>query len=346
MISYDRYNVMSKALNATSRPILYSLCNWGEDSPWNWATSISNSWRMSGDVYDSFSRPDVRCPCTGDEDGYVCALPGFHCSILNIMNKMARIVSKTQSGGFNDMDMLEVGNGGMTDDEYKTHMSMWAMNSSPLIIGTECEAIVLLRVFDMLTPCSIRTLSPSALAIYSNPAVLAVNQDPSASAGSRVWRYMVPDVDEYGQGEISMWTRTLNNSDQIVALVNAGANNRTMNASLADIFFDYGAGRSKQANMNYDVYDLWGYRMDNATASNVLNATAPAINNTNSTSRWNSTQTSYADGIRMNATALMGMKIGSISAMGTVEADVPAHGVALYRMRATGMGSSMAKDEL
>lgn len=66
---------------------------------------MANSWRMSGDVYDSFSRPDVRCPCTGDEPGYVCQLPGFHCSILNIMNKQARIVSKTQSGAQNDMDM-------------------------------------------------------------------------------------------------------------------------------------------------------------------------------------------------------------------------------------------------
>ena len=283
---------------------------------------------MSGDVYDFFSRPDVRCPCTGDEEGYLCALPGFHCSILNIMNKMARIVSKSQTGAFNDLDMLEVGNGGMSDDEYKVHMSMWAMNSSPLIIGTD-----------------IRKLSASALSIYSNPAVLAVNQDPSANAGNRIWRYMVPDVDEYGQGEINLWTRTLNNSDQIVALVNAGNNNRTMNTSLAEIFLDNGGANAKQAMMNYDIYDLWGYRMDNATATNVLNGTAPAINNMNSTSRWNASETSYAEGLQMNATALMGKKIGSVSAMGIIEAQVPRHGVALYRMRATGTGS-IAKDEL
>lgn len=61
-LSRNRYNVMSEALNATGRSILYSLCNWGENYPWNWGTTISNSWRISGDVYDSFDRPDDRCP--------------------------------------------------------------------------------------------------------------------------------------------------------------------------------------------------------------------------------------------------------------------------------------------
>jgi alpha-galactosidase len=57
-----RYATMSKALNATGRPILYSLCNWGEDYPWNWGSTIANSWRISGDVYDSFDEYDARCP--------------------------------------------------------------------------------------------------------------------------------------------------------------------------------------------------------------------------------------------------------------------------------------------
>ncbi|KAL8794258.1 MAG: hypothetical protein Q9195_003212 [Heterodermia aff. obscurata] len=115
---------MSQALKETGRPILYSLCNWGEDYPWNWASTIANSWRMSGDIYDSFDRPDARCPCTS----YDCALPGFHCSMMNILNKDAHIVSKAQPGGWNDLDNLEVGNGGMTDSEYVLHMSMWLVS--------------------------------------------------------------------------------------------------------------------------------------------------------------------------------------------------------------------------
>jgi len=53
---------MSKALNATGRPILYSLCNWGEDYPFNWASTIANSWRITGDIFDDWDRADSRCP--------------------------------------------------------------------------------------------------------------------------------------------------------------------------------------------------------------------------------------------------------------------------------------------
>ena len=121
LITYNRYKAMSDALNATGRPILYSMCNWGQDNTWDWAQTIANSWRMSGDVYDSFDRPDARCPCTTT----VCPLPGFHCSVMNILNKAAPVLNKGQPGAWNDLDMLEVGNSGMTDDEYKTHFSMW-----------------------------------------------------------------------------------------------------------------------------------------------------------------------------------------------------------------------------
>ena len=58
-LTYDRYKTMSDALNRTGRPILYGMCNWGEDGPWNWAQTMANSWRMSGDITDSFSRPGV-----------------------------------------------------------------------------------------------------------------------------------------------------------------------------------------------------------------------------------------------------------------------------------------------
>jgi alpha-galactosidase len=104
---------MSQALNKTGRPIFYSLCNWGNDNPFDWAYSISNSYRMSGDIYDSFNRPDSRCPC---DEAIGCQWPGFHCSVMNILNKMASIQSRTMSGGFADMDMLEVGNGGQTGE--------------------------------------------------------------------------------------------------------------------------------------------------------------------------------------------------------------------------------------
>lgn len=326
---------MSDALNATGRPIHYNMCSWGDDGPWNWAQTMANSWRMSGDIYDFFSRPDERCPCTGDEEGYICALPGFHCSILNIMNKMAKIVSKTQTGAQNDMDALEVGNGGMTDDEYLTHMSIWTLEASQLVLGTD-----------------IRTLTPDAYSILAHPPVLALNQDPAVSAGARRWVKNVDDKDEYGQGNIQLWARTMNNSDTVIALVNAGNNSRDINATLADIFVDSGGVHSQQAQQSWDIYDLWATRMDNETAGNILNGTASNITTVddlmNQTSRWNVTVMSYAEGLNQNATALFGKKIGTVQAGGTVTAsDVPRHGVALYRLRANGTGPSMKRrDEL
>jgi alpha-galactosidase len=148
---------------------------------------------MSGDIYDkyvnpealilhrsrhliylSFDRPDRRCPC-GDNEVY-CEIPGFHCNMLNIVNKVSEIQSKAQPGGWNDMDMLEVGNGGMDDDEYLSQMSLWAMMKSPLIMGNNLNAI-----------------SAASLSILINPAVIAMSQNPAGSAGQRVWRY---DVDK------------------------------------------------------------------------------------------------------------------------------------------------------
>lgn len=246
---------------------------------------------------------------------------------MNILNKMASIQSKSQSGATSDMDMLEVGNGGMSDDEYKLHFSMWAMNSSPLIMGTDVTA-----------------MTPASLSIYSNPAVIALNQDVSVAAAQRHWRFYVGDKDEFGGGEISLWTRVLNNSDIAVALVNAGNKTREMNATLAEMFFDSGAARSKEAKLSYDVYDLWANRMDDYTATMVLNGTAPIIDNHNSTMRYNATALSFAQGLLANQTALFGSKVQTVAPLGTLTATVPRHGVGLFRLRAR---SGLAKrDEL
>jgi hypothetical protein len=82
--------------------------------------SIANSWRISGDIYDSFTRPDALCSCD-DPRNPICVAPGNHCSVLNIINKIAPYADRAQPGGWNDMDMLEVGNGGMTDDEVRLY---------------------------------------------------------------------------------------------------------------------------------------------------------------------------------------------------------------------------------
>ncbi|MBE7180133.1 MAG: hypothetical protein INR71_02810 [Terriglobus roseus] len=299
----------------------------GNDDPYDWAYTISNSGRMSGDIYDSFKRADSRCPC---EETIGCAWPGFHCSVMNILNKMAAITSRTQSGYFNDMDMLEVGNGGQTDSEYVVHFSMWAMLSSPLLMGTNVEK-----------------LTPANLAIYSNPAVIALNQDPSASSGARKWRKVAAD----GSGETALWTRSLNNSDTVIALVNAMDKTMTLNATLHDIFLDQSTAGSyapaPELSETWDVYDLWGNRMSDDEAATVLNGTAPQITaSSNSTTRYNATALSYADGLNANHTALFGAKVGSIQPGGHWSATLEKNSVGLYRLRQVPSGGSMKRDEL
>ena len=350
LISFNRYDVMSKALNQTGRSMLYSLCNWGDDNPFDWAYSISNSWRMSGDVYDSFNRPDSRCPCLETP----CAWPGYHCSVMNILNKMAPITSRSQPGAFNDMDMLEVGNGGQSgkqdyeetssvyqdhaqpsiDSEYVVHFSMWAINSSPLLIGT-----------------NVLTLSPANLAIYSNPAVIALNQDPSGSAAIRKWQYSV-SPDDTGEGEIALWTRSMDNNDQVFALLNAGNVSRTMNTTLYDIFLDDATAGAYEAppqlSESWDIYDLWANRMSDEEAASLINGTAPTVGtNSNSTTRYNATATSYADGLMNNDTALYGSKVGTIGpgAQSTFSAKIDRHSVGLYRIRQVS-STKRKRDEL
>lgn len=99
LLSQDRYAAMSNALNSTGRNFTYSLCNWGDDKPWEWASTIANSARISGDIFDSFTQPTTGCPC--DQDAYYCELPGYQCHVMNILGKASYIVSKNQPGYWN-----------------------------------------------------------------------------------------------------------------------------------------------------------------------------------------------------------------------------------------------------
>ncbi|CRG86171.1 Alpha-galactosidase [Talaromyces islandicus] len=311
-LSYDRYNAMGQALNKTGRPILYSMCNWGSDGPWNFASTIANSWRTSGDLLNTWDRVDANCPCA-DLDGLDCKMPGFRCSVLNVLNKAVYYVSKAFPGAWNDLDMLQVGNGGLQDDEAVAHMSLWAAFKSPLLMT------------NVMTSIDAPTLS-----ILQNPAVLAISQDPAGSSVSRIWRNWAADG-----SEIQLFSGSLTGGDQVVVLLNGGSKTREMNATLEDIFWQSGVeGTASQVQQAWDVYDLWANRLDNATANAIINGTA-----TTASSRFNATARGGAKHVYAQVPAssdkwLMGSKVSSVQPRGTVRANVPAHGVALLRLRA------------
>ena len=109
----ERYTKMRDALGKTGRPIVFSICEWGQNKPWEWAGDVGNLWRTTGDINDSWP------------------------SVVSILKQNAPLAAAAGPGHWNDPDMLEVGNGGMTDTEYRSHFSLWAMMAAPLLIGSD-----------------------------------------------------------------------------------------------------------------------------------------------------------------------------------------------------------------
>jgi alpha-galactosidase len=108
---------MKNALNATGRPIFFSMCEWGREKPYLWAQDVANSWRTTIDIKD------------------------FWLSFLHNLERQVGLASHARPGAWNDPDMLEVGNGGMSNDEYQSHFALWAALKSPLLIGCNLKNI-------------------------------------------------------------------------------------------------------------------------------------------------------------------------------------------------------------
>jgi alpha-galactosidase len=206
----------------------------------------------------------------------------------------------------------------------------------------------------------IRTIAPADLAILSNPAVIAINQDPSGSSAARRWMYATNDSDVNGRAAIQMWSGNLKSttggsqSDMVVLLINGNNNTTVMNATLADIFVDNGAaGTAAQVKLSWEVRDLWANRMSDEEAKAIIDASSAAGNATtgyNATTvsgsgRYNATKISYAEGLSMNSSLLLGQVSTTVQPSGTITATVDPHGVAMFRLRSVPT-ALMKRDEL
>ena len=165
-----RYTAMREAIDATGRPMVYSICEWGSSQPWEWAPGVGQLWRTTGDISDNWS------------------------SVRSIIAFNATLSRHAGPGHWNDPDMLEVGNGGMTPIEYRTHMSLWVMMAAPLIIGTD-----------------LRKASAETLAILGNREIIALDQDPLGKQAEVV-------ADDAGR---MAFVKPLVNGDVAVALYNS-----------------------------------------------------------------------------------------------------------------------------
>lgn len=216
--------------------------------------------------------------------------------------------------------MLEVGQGGMTDEEYKAHFALWAALKSPLMLGND-----------------IRDMPASALTIINNPAIIALSQDPHGRSVTRVRRETQGIMkDEYGVGETHVWGGNLQNGDQVVILLNAGGEDLNMNVSLAEIFVPFGPGGSAP-HVKYDwaIHDLWAHRMSKETGQALLTAKSESDREAilKKANWYNATETPYAEGLAQEDPRLFGEKIGIVEAGGVLKADVKKHAARVFRLR-------------
>jgi alpha-galactosidase len=209
----EAYRKMDDALVATGRPIVFSLCQYGMNNVWEWGPEVGgNLWRTTGDISDKYDR---------------MSLIGF---------QQAGLSRYARPGQWNDPDMLEIGNGGMTVDEYKTHMSLWAILAAPLLAGNDLSKV-----------------KPEHLAILVNKDAIAIDQDPMGRQGDRV----------SATGPYEVWMKPMANGRKAIALFNRGELAHTMSVNLDDL------GVSSRARL----HDVW--ENTDLLYSEVLTAVVP-----------------------------------------------------------------------
>ncbi|MFI1330468.1 NPCBM/NEW2 domain-containing protein [Streptomyces sp. NPDC020845] len=211
----QRYLAMRDALQATGRPIVYSICEWGQNKPWEWAADVGQLWRTTGDISDSWG------------------------SMLSIAKANLPLAPHAGPGHWNDPDMLEVGNGGMTPTEYRSHFSLWSIMAAPLLIGTD-----------------LRKATPGTYEILGNREVIAVDQDGLGKQGQV--------LSSEGGGWVI--AKELADGDRAVALFNETDRPRHIATTAAALGLPEADA--------YQLRDLWEHRSYN-TAGDVA-ATVPA----------------------------------------------------------------------
>jgi alpha-galactosidase len=196
-----QYAKFRDALARTGRPIVLSICEWGSNQPWDWAPRVGNLWRTTDDIEDTWS------------------------SMLDNLDQSAQHATAAGPGTWNDPDMLEVGNGGMTDEEYRAHFSLWAIMAAPLIAGND-----------------LRQMSATTIATLTNREVIAVDQDSLGAQGILVWER---------PPELQVWAKPLHDGSRAIALLN-----RSSAPARITAYFSRAGLRSDSA----QVRDLWSHQ--------------------------------------------------------------------------------------
>lgn len=223
------YAVMGQALQDSGRPIVFSICEWGTAKPWLWGKDVGgNLWRTTGDITDHWSGK-IKWP-----GGGCCGL-----GVLDILDLQDGIESFAGPGHWNDPDMLEVGNGGMSTTEYRSHFSLWAMLAAPLMAGND-----------------LRNMKTDIQEILTNKEVIAIDQDPLGREGHRVHKH----------GDFEVWARPLEGGNRAVILLNRGESDHEITVNWTDLNYP--------DHLSAAVRDLWLHK-DAGKFTGKYSATVP-----------------------------------------------------------------------
>ena len=209
-----RYTAMRDALAAAGRPILFSICTAGNDLAWTWGANVGNSWRTGGDIHPTFG------------------------SMLYNFHRNLSMAGYAGPGGWNDPDMLEIGNG-MSATEDHSEFSLWAEMAAPLISGT-----------------NIANASSTTLSILTNTNLIAIDQDPLGKQGVQV----------ASVGGLDVLAKPLANGDVAVALFNETGSAATISTTAGAI--------GKTGAASYRLVDQWSGAA--STTSGTISASVPA----------------------------------------------------------------------
>ncbi|NQX41105.1 alpha-galactosidase [Pedobacter steynii] len=214
------YTLMRDAIYKAGRPMVLSICEWGTNKPWEWAKNIGHLWRTTEDIINCFD-------CKNNWGGL---------GVLQIIDLHTDISDFSGPGHWNDPDMLEVGNGVLTQNEERLHFSMWAMFSAPLIAGND-----------------IRTMSDETLKMLTNKEVIAVDQDKLGISAIRWMKY----------GDLEIWFKPLAEGDYAFCFINRGDKEIQLNQDLKATI------RKFKIDGSYQVRDLWKHKNIGSTQENI-----------------------------------------------------------------------------
>lgn len=219
------YTLMRDALYKAGRPIVLSLCEWGTAKPWEWAGEVGHLWRTTGDIVDRWD------------------------AMMDIFDQQKDLAKYAGPGKWNDPDMLEVGNGGMTTEEYKTHFSLWCMLAAPLMAGND-----------------LRDMSQETLAILTNHEMIAVDQD---MLGKQAFCFR-------DNGDYEIWIKKLAGDEKAVCLLNRSDETKTVEVNLPVLLKanDSYWSTDPYEMGNYTLRDLWEHKTIKTDVS-LMNVTMP-----------------------------------------------------------------------